>query len=131
MLSGWTKPSGLRSNRLYLGFLVQARKFVARTFSFKRSGSSLTLWLSPNVLVAILPGAKKVSAMVLKTDEKHKLNSTIIRLEAKRKKTCTDTVFLGSEEPKTSKMKTSKMAIGHRLFICCLWRTRCLALKEK
>ena len=60
--------------------------------------------------------------MVLKTDEKHKLNSTIIRLEAKRKKTCTDTVFLGSEEPKTSKMKTSKMktiqmAIGHRLFV--------------
>ena len=91
--------------------------FVARTFSFKRSGSSLTLWLSPNVLVAILPGAKKVSAMVLKTDEKHKLNSTIIRLEAKRKKTCTDTVFLGSEEPKTSKMKTIQMAIGHRLFV--------------
>ena len=80
--------------------------------------------------------------MVLKTDEKHKLNSTIIRLEAKRKKTCTDTVFLGSEEPKTSKMKTSKMktskmktskmktskmktskmktskmVIGHRLFV--------------
>ena len=67
--------------------------------------------------MAILPGAKKVSAMVLKTDEKHKLNSTIIRLEAKRKKTCTDTVFLGSEEPKTSKMKTSEMAIGHRLFV--------------
>ena len=54
MLSGWTKPSGLSSNRLYLGFLVQARKFVARTFSFKRSGSSLTLWLSPNVLLCFV-----------------------------------------------------------------------------